>query len=87
MQICQVVVGPLETNCYLVKDETRPEVLVVDPGAEPEAIRPLLSVRRDYLQAAFDAIEETHGSVDAYLRDALGVTDEKRERLRRNLLR
>ena len=37
----------------------------------PEAIRPLLGVRRDYLQAAFDAIDEQYGSVDAYLREGL----------------
>ena len=35
-----------------------------------------------YLDAAFAAMEERHGSIEAYLRDALGVTDELRERLR-----
>lgn len=54
---------------------------------EAELLRPLLQVRRDYLQAAFDAIRERYGSVDAYLTEALGVDETKREQLRSMLLR
>jgi protein-tyrosine phosphatase len=52
-----------------------------------DAIRPLLAVRRDYLEAAFDEIESRYGSFDAYLRDGLGVTDEELAKLRAALLR
>lgn len=31
-----VVVGPLETNCYMVENDT--EVLIIDPGADAEKI-------------------------------------------------
>jgi protein-tyrosine phosphatase len=54
---------------------------------DPELLRPLFGVRREYLQAAFAAIEERHGSVDVYLREELGVTDLERGRLREMLLR
>jgi glyoxylase-like metal-dependent hydrolase (beta-lactamase superfamily II) len=34
----RVVVGPLETNCWIVRAAGQRQVLVVDPGAEPAAI-------------------------------------------------
>jgi protein-tyrosine phosphatase len=37
---------------------------------------PLMSVRRSYLDAAFDAIDGDFGGVDAYVRDELGVDTE-----------
>lgn len=51
-----------------------------------EAIRDLLGVRPDYLEAGLAAVEEEYGSLDAYLRDGLGVTDAEREALRGLLL-
>ncbi len=48
---------------------------------------PLLEARRPYLAASFDAIEERYGSVDGYLEQRLGVTPERRERLRHIFLR
>ncbi len=35
-----------------------------------------------FLQAAFDAVDRSFGGMDAYLRDEIGVTDEKRAELR-----
>jgi protein-tyrosine phosphatase len=55
--------------------------------SDPDLLRPLFGVRREYLQTAFDAIEEGHGSLDRYLSEALGVTDAERGRLRELLLR
>lgn len=52
-----------------------------------EDVLPLLEARRDYLRVSYDTIIEVHGSVDAYLEDALGVTTGTREVLRANLLR
>jgi protein-tyrosine phosphatase len=46
--------------------------------ARKEVIDVVLSVDPSYLRAAFDAIAERHGSPDAYLRDAAGVTDARR---------
>jgi protein-tyrosine phosphatase len=38
------------------------------------AARPLVDARRDYLEAAFEEIENGWGGADAYLRDAVGLT-------------
>ena len=53
--------------------------------ADPDQLMPLFEARESYLGAAFAAIDEAHGT-DVYLRDALGVDDALRERLRANLL-
>jgi protein tyrosine/serine phosphatase len=52
--------------------------------ASPEALRVAVSVNTDYLETAFAAIEERHGSIDAYL-DVLGVDAPLRERLQARL--
>lgn len=38
MVVKKFVVGPLESNCYLIADEHSKETLVVDPGDEPDRI-------------------------------------------------
>jgi protein-tyrosine phosphatase len=48
----------------------------------PSEMRALLEAREPYLDAAFDMMEARHGSTEGYLRDAIGVTDELRARLR-----
>ena len=42
---------------------------------DPERVRPVLGVERAYLDAAFAAIDERHGSFDAFRREALGLDD------------
>jgi len=54
---------------------------------DPERVRPLLDVRREYLEAAFAAIEASYGSVERYLREGLHVSNAERARLRASLLR
>ena len=51
-----------------------------------EAQSAFAAARREYLDAAFEEITESHGSVDAYVEDALGVNEDARERLRAHLL-
>ncbi|ROS23654.1 tyrosine-protein phosphatase [Cellulomonas sp. PhB150] len=50
-------------------------------GGDPDALAPFLEVRAEYLQAAFDQVDESYGSFDAYLRDGLGLTDGEVEAL------
>jgi hydroxyacylglutathione hydrolase len=75
LRIETLTVGPLETNCYLFAPVSPTgEVVIVDPGAEPEAI--LDAVSRLELKVA--AILLTHGHVDhmaaaAAVRDATGA--------------
>jgi protein-tyrosine phosphatase len=51
-----------------------------------DLLSPLFDARAEYLQAAFDTIDETWGGVDTYLEKGLGITPETRERLRERLL-
>ena len=53
---------------------------------DPEIVRPLLSVRREYLATALRAATEQWGSIDGYLHEGLGLDDATLARLRANLL-
>ena len=80
----------LLTNVYTANQIERTMMLIrvyMFFQDKSESIRPLLQVRRDYLTAAFDAIDEEYGSFDEYLREGLGVSDAERERLQAALLR
>ena len=44
---------------------------------DEEDLRAVMGVERRFLEAAFQAIDESHGSFDAYRREALGVSDEE----------
>jgi len=44
---------------------------------ERQPVAPLLDVRREYLQAAFDEAEARYGSMDAFLREGLGADVER----------
>lgn len=58
MQISRICVGELETNCYIVFSEDRKNALVIDPGAEKEAVRMALD------GAQLRGILLTHGHAD-----------------------
>ncbi|HVZ45892.1 MAG TPA: tyrosine-protein phosphatase [Ramlibacter sp.] len=47
----------------------------------PEIRDVLFRVQPEFLLAAFEAIEEDHGTLDAYLRDALALGERERRRL------
>jgi len=55
-----IVVGGLETNCYLVYCETTKACLVVDPGAEAEKIFPVIAEEELHPIALIN----THGHID-----------------------
>jgi len=42
MVIKELVLGPLDSNCYLIVDEHTKETLVIDPGDEPDRIIDLI---------------------------------------------
>lgn len=54
------VVGPLETNCYLFGDEDSKEVVLIDPGGNPAAIKKFIDKNRLKLKY----IINTHGHGD-----------------------
>jgi len=49
-------------------------------------VRALMEVRPEYLQGAFEAIDEHYGSFDNYLDQGLGIDKERLERLKTALL-
>jgi len=60
MKYTMIVVGGLETNCYLVYCETTKACLVVDPGAEAEKIFPVIAEEELHPIALIN----THGHID-----------------------
>lgn len=60
MKYESVIVGPLETNCYLVYCQESLECAVVDPGAEPEKIFRLIA--ENNLRPVI--LLNTHGHID-----------------------
>jgi protein tyrosine/serine phosphatase len=53
---------------------------------EPAAAQALGGVAAEYLEAGFAALRDSHGSVDAYLADVLGVDAAVQERIRAALV-
>ena len=67
------------------------EVVAERTGVDPaivdlEPFDAMVEVRAEYIAAALDAMRSDYGSIDNYLRDALGLTDEARARLQEELL-
>jgi protein tyrosine/serine phosphatase len=80
---------------YLLTNEaTRGRDIPGNAGAESQkysslseaASNALRGVSPEYLDAAFDAMRDSHGSADAYLAEVLGVDEALRTRLRGRLI-
>ena len=44
MIVDTLVLGPVQTNCYIVRGEAGGEAVVIDPAAEPERIKAASSI-------------------------------------------
>lgn len=58
MKIDTLVLGPIQTNCYIVYNEGSGQAVVIDPAAEAEKIRQVLDGK------AVAAVLLTHGHFD-----------------------
>jgi protein-tyrosine phosphatase len=67
---------------YLLTNERLKPPTFVWKGLDPHVGRVLWGVRPEFLQAAYDAIDEDWGGVDAFLERRVGVGPEQRGRLR-----
>lgn len=76
----------LLTNDYTKEKNASTIASVASLMADPTLLLPVLEVRREYLQASFDAVKKRYGSFTKYLRKGLGVTPSELTRLRKNLL-
>lgn len=70
----------LATNAYTARfiSTSFAEIMISGSGAipppNPDTTLALLGVRSSYLQAAFDQVNSTYGSMDAFLEEGLGLT-------------
>ena len=71
-----VMADYLASNGYLqAKNEAVLAALKTsDAPINPAFLEPVLTVRREYLQSAFDEVERKYGSFDAYVREGLGLS-------------
>lgn len=51
-------------------------------GGDPELLRPILGVQKEYLDAAFDEMRHRFGAIEGYFRDGLGLDQAKQDALR-----
>jgi protein-tyrosine phosphatase len=56
-----------------------------DAGGDPDLLLPVLGVRAEYLEAAFDAMRQRFGSMEGYLADGLGIDKTTQDELREAL--
>lgn len=86
-----VLADYLRSNDASSRDSLRDKVAgllhaLLGAGAPPEMLAAIVAAREDYLAAALGKIAADHGSVDAYLTQAIGLDDRQRERLASRLL-
>jgi protein-tyrosine phosphatase len=67
------------------------ETIIDNTGQEPteedmENLTNFSTMHSEYLQAALDLVAEEYGSVDDFIRDGIGITDEQRNAFRAALL-
>ncbi|MGB2696718.1 MAG: MBL fold metallo-hydrolase [Candidatus Zixiibacteriota bacterium] len=60
MLVKKLVVGDLQTNCYILGDEKTKEGVVIDPGGDPEDIEKV--IQKEGLKIKYIIL--THGHVD-----------------------
>ena len=81
-----IVTEFLRTNdaptTHILERQSLPRMREVYEGIETDAIDNLMKVRREYIETYFHVVEQSHGSIDAYLADTLGVDERKKARLK-----
>lgn len=55
-------------------------------GIDHRVLRPMMDVRKEYIQAAFDVIDNQYGGVENYLKTEIGLTDNDLQALRNQYL-
>lgn len=82
-----IVADYLLTNANMdIAERSRLVRIRLGAHLSDEAIAPLLGVERGYLEAGLGVIYEKSGTLERYVRDALGVPDDALARMRAHLL-
>lgn len=79
----------LLTNEVYQEDIARLEAGLKASGYDEAIVKEapaMAGVKGEYLEAAIDAVKKEYGSMEDYIRNQLGVTDEKRDQLREKYL-
>lgn len=78
----------LASNAYLAQKNAGILASLKASGApiDPANLEPVLGVRRAYLDSAFAEVDRVYGSMDAYVRKGLGLSDAQIESIRRKYL-
>ncbi len=69
MIIHKIVVGPIETNCYLVADSRTKETVIIDPGDEPGKI--FSAIKENGLKPQFILLTHEHPDHTGALEEVL----------------
>ena len=79
----------LDTNKYL---EEEIEAIIrmlkekMDLGEAEDVIKNFFGAREEYLNMIYEYVDDNYGSMDAFVRDVMGITDEEREMVRNRYL-
>lgn len=79
----------VKTNDYVMERVERMAGLVFQETGDmklADCVRVLLTVSEDYLLHAFSSIEKSFGTIDIYLTERIGLSEEKKQQLRRKFL-
>lgn len=79
----------LETNASAVKRAQTKAFLVrliYNDKEKADIIRVIFTARKEYLKAAFDAIDECYGGVDSFIKNQLGISDETKSEMKKKYL-
>ncbi|MGN1203121.1 MAG: tyrosine-protein phosphatase [Eubacterium sp.] len=61
-------------------------LLITKSKEKANKIKRIFRAEHEYLDAAFNAINDTYGSVDAFIKDRLGITDEVKSNMKSKYL-
>lgn len=89
MQVARLVLGALDTNCWVVGDDSGGPVVVIDPAAEPQAVLEVVGARSiasvvlthghfDHIGAVRSLVEATGAPFAVHRLDADAVVDAER---------
>ncbi len=79
----------LLTNRVYQEEIARLEAALKEAGYDDAVVgeaQAIVGVKGEYLEAAFQAVKEEYGSIEDYIRDQLGVSEEEQNRLRKKYL-
>ncbi|WP_159441999.1 tyrosine-protein phosphatase [Clostridium sp. Marseille-P2415] len=79
----------VKTNDYVMERVEKMAGLVFKETGDiklVDCVRVLLTVSEDYLRHAFSSIEKSFGTIDKYLTERIGLSEEKKQLLRRKFL-